>query len=559
MHKILIFGLSISILAISACQTGSSPNTQASATESGSLERQGDHRQSFVNEPDYIERLKRLLELENQALQLAVDEPLKLGSIGSAILDIYPHSQTGHYALSRFYAYVESTQAQQYHKTVLAQLQNEMRANGDGSAGAPFPVLTINDARTYAINRSTKPVGALYQTTAVDNFRLLLVVQPEQAQLDQLHFDLAPMLEGFAQASSALAEHPSGSGPSQAQMKSPWALMRWLAAGRDTAAQAAIGRFLSLEQNYDDAISWLRVAARVENVLANSLLASIYLVKAEASDVASEREENLQLALENHLQAIAMGSTDAMYILANLYLNDVYGEDNRVASIPLLEQAGELGNADALMYLGYLYSAGREVPQNTETSANYFRKAASLNNTEAKIIYGRFISSGAQTPSTSKQDQEQARQWLEDLTSSAEAMVVLGNLHAKGIGTRMSTSRAVRSYKKAVNIDPKDADIVNEVAWTLTVSTIPRLQRTRYAKQIMDKLMTASEQAMARPEYLDTWAATHAATGDFAGAKNLQLKAIQIATDNNRDDVIDILKKHLGLFEARTTVTEQTP
>ena len=319
MHKILIFGLSISILASSACQTGSSPNTQASATESGSLERQGDHRQSFVNEPDYIERLKRLLELENQALQLAVDEPLKLGSIGSAILDIYPHSQTGHYALSRFYAYVESTQAQQYHKTVLAQLQNEMRANGDGSAGAPFPVLTINDARTYAINRSTKPVGALYQTTAVDNFRLLLVVQPEQAQLDQLHFDLAPMLEGFAQASSALAEHPSGSGPSQAQMKSPWALMRWLAAGRDTAAQAAIGRFLSLEQNYDDAISWLRVAARVENVLANSLLASIYLVKAEASDVASEREENLQLALENHLQAIAMGSTDAMYILANLY------------------------------------------------------------------------------------------------------------------------------------------------------------------------------------------------------------------------------------------------
>ncbi|MDG2278009.1 MAG: hypothetical protein P8L31_08605, partial [Pseudomonadales bacterium] len=47
-------------------------------------------RQQFLTSDNYSADLKRLLELEQQALALIEDEPLKLGSIGAAILEIYP-------------------------------------------------------------------------------------------------------------------------------------------------------------------------------------------------------------------------------------------------------------------------------------------------------------------------------------------------------------------------------------------------------------------------------------------------------------------------------------
>ena len=59
--------------------------------------------------------MERLVELEQQALELVEDEPLKLGSIGSAILDTYQASITGHYVMSRFYAHVETPSAEQEH------------------------------------------------------------------------------------------------------------------------------------------------------------------------------------------------------------------------------------------------------------------------------------------------------------------------------------------------------------------------------------------------------------------------------------------------------------
>jgi TPR repeat protein len=245
--------------------------------------------------------------------------------------------------------------------------------------------------------------------------------------------------------------------------------------------------------------------------------------------------------------------------LANLYINDFYGEDNRAAAIPLLRQAGELGHADALLYLGYLHNAGREVKQSPEIAADYFAQAAALNNTQAIINYGRFIATEAAGEHLTDANRAQAITWLENLTDNPEAMVVLGNLHAKGIGTRTSTSRAVRWYKKAVKVDPVDADIVNEVAWTLTVTDVQGLKRAKYAKQIMDHMMDNNEQAKARPEYLDTWAAAHAASGDFAEAIRLQEQAIAIATATDRADVIEILKGHLNLFKSGATITEQAP
>ena len=56
--------------------------------------------QAFFALEDLPERMDRLNELEQQALALIEDEPLKLGSMGTAILDTHFGSLTGHFVLS---------------------------------------------------------------------------------------------------------------------------------------------------------------------------------------------------------------------------------------------------------------------------------------------------------------------------------------------------------------------------------------------------------------------------------------------------------------------------
>ena len=75
----------------------------------------------------------------------------------------------------------------------------------------------------------------------------------------------------------------------------------------------------------------------------------------------------------------------------------------------------------------------------------------------------------------------------------------------------------------------------------------------------MDRLMTDNAEARTRPEYLDTWAATYAATGDFERAVDLQQQALDAASAGDFEDVIDILEQHLELFRAGGTVSEAVP
>ena len=138
-------------------------------------------------------------------------------------------------------------------------------------------------------------------------------------------------------------------------------------------------------------------------------------------------------------------------------------------------------------------------------------------------------------------------------------MLLLGNLHARGVGTRVSPRRAVSYYKQAVKVAPEDPNIVNEVAWTLAVTDQRELRRESYARDIMDRLMEANSQARQRPEYLDTWAATYAATGNFERAVALQQEAVDVAQAADHVDVLDILREHLEAFHAGETISEAVP
>ncbi len=509
---------------------------------------------TFLADEAFPAQYKRLLELEEQAQALIEDEPLKLGSIGAAILDIYPGSQTGHMVMQAYYEHLEVADAAAAHNQALTTLHAAMDASADGTPERPYRVMTVWDAQAYARHHGNSPVGSIYQSSKPAPFGYMLVTRPPEGKLRQVFFDLSHV------SRSLLPPELPGSDEAHPQIDSPWPLIRLFATQSDTAAQTAIGAYLASADKLEEAVGWLLVASRPGNLLANTLLARIYWTQAEASEDAEEQTELRELSLENHLHAIALGSTESMYTLANLYLADYYGEENRISGVPLLEQAGDRGHVEALIYLGHLYSTGNTVDADSARAKEFYERAAALKDADAILRYGRYLTAGDHVVT----DENHIVDWLTELArgaspEAAQAMVVLGNLHARSLVPKPSHRKAVGWYKRAVRKAPEDPDIVNEVAWTLTVTDVEGLQRARYARRIMNKLMDRNEDANARPEYLDTWAATYAANGEFPRAIELQNKAIDVARAQARDDVMDILTTHLEIFKRGETITERAP
>lgn len=557
--------LMFAALLMVGCQTA--PPTYRALTDAFTAGEEldpGRLRDAFLRAPDVSTRLERLGDLEAQALAVVEDEPLKLGSIGSAILDTYVGSLTGHYVLARFYDRVSNAKAD-FHRDWVERIRADIEAAGDGSREAPYPVVTPVEARIFAMSQGLSPVGSIYQGDAADGvaFSLLLQVRPPEGPLRPLSFDLSGLFESmrndFAAATRAAPDPAEDAEDDAGRDFTPFTLIGFLAKQNDSAAQTAVGLFLASppQNRYDDAAEWLRAASRTGNVVANSLLASIHLQRARTAADDASREDAMDQVMENYLHAIALGSADAMYALAVLYLNGHYGEDNEASGVPLLKQAAELDHSEATMFLGHLHYAGDVVSKDLDAARRYYATAAELGNAFARRSYARFLlDRGIDQPGDAR-----AVAWLEELADEgeAESMLLLGNLHARGVGTDRNLRRAVRWFKEAVRTAPNDANIVNEVAWTLAVSDQTALRRERYARQIMDRLMEGNGEARQRPEYLDTWAATYAATGDFDRAVVLQQQALDVAQAADYEDVLDILREHLEAFHAGETISEAVP
>ena len=550
-HSILFILLIGAGLFAAGCQTTPAPGYAelADKAANGEVVAIGDLREAFLRDPELPGQMERLLELEAQALQLVEDEPLKLGSIGSAILDTYQASITGHYVMSRFYRHVETDDAMAEHLDWLERIRADMNRNGDGSRERPFPAMTSIEAQMYAISLDMSPVGAIYQTSEEHPFALLIQARADDGPVESLAFDLSGVFKAMRMDFSASAE--------EAEEFSPFSVIGYLAKRGDTAAQAAIGAFLASQGRSQDAIGWLKEASRTGNLVASSVLARLYWEEASTTKDPAAREQALEDVLENYLHAIALGSTDAMYALAVLYLNNHYGEENRSSGVTLLSQAADARHSDAAMFLAHLNYTGDVVDRDLIKARTYYAQASELDNPFARKSYARFLLDR----SAEQEADPRILDWLAELAESddAEAMLLLGNLHARGMSTEQNFRRAVNWYKGAVKASPEDATIVNEVAWTLTVSNFEDLKRTRYARTIMDTMMEANEEARKRPEYLDTWAASYAATGDFDRAIELQEQALTVAEEMQFDSVLDILREHLDAFREGQTIVETAP
>ncbi|NIP14752.1 MAG: hypothetical protein GWM88_08485 [Pseudomonadales bacterium] len=501
-----------------------------------------DLRSAFLELEDLPERMERLRDLELQAAQLFEDEPLKLGSIGTAILDTYYGSLTGHFALARFYGFVGSEDAAVPHQVWLARIREDMEASADGSRESPYPAVTDVEAQMYAISLGMSQVGSIYQTGDEFPYTLLIQARPSEGPLRNLYFDLGGWYESMRRQFEDEGEF------------SPFALIGFQARRGDSAAQVAVGAFLATQGRADEAVDWLRAASRKGNLLANSLLARIFWEQANQESEDDARLAALDEVLENYLHAVALGSADAMYALGVLYMNEHYGAENRDSGVPLLRQAADLQHSDAAMLLAHMHYTGEGVERDLDRAADYYVASAERGNDFARRSYARFLLAEAREDS-------RALPWLEELAEEddAEAMILLGNLHARGVGVKQSLRRAVGWYKDAVDASEGDANIVNEVAWTLTVSDLEGLKRARYALNIMEDLMTRDDEARRKPEYLDTWAATYAANGDFIRAVAVQEEAVEAAKEDQYESVREIIQTHLEAFKDGKAITETAP
>ena len=552
MRVLLAAPLLLFIIVMASCQLQPTPPgdfSQADATPAAAASL----RKSFLAGENIAEHLRRLGELETQAMQLADDEPLKLGAIGTAILDICQSSLTGHFALQRFYEHLESPAAAALHAAWMEAVKTVMVGAAAGTPGEPYTALTPVEAQAFVISESMTPVGTIYQSNEPSSFEMLVVGRPHEGPLKNLYFDLNAL---YQTTLGALSDE-TGSHTREIGF-SPLTLMGMLARSGDTTAQAAVGALLLAREQHDDAIGWLRTASRTGNVLANLMLAGIFWEKSLKAESDEDRNQALDQVMENYLHAIALGSSDAMYALGSLYLAGAFGADNVASGLPLLEQAGQLEQSHALLYLAHLYYAGGAVERDLAQAETYFIRSAALHNPAAKLDYARYlVREGQQAGGDGR-----ALHWLQELADEhedAQAMLLLGNLHARGIAAKQNFRVAYRWYRDAARTAPDDADVVNEVAWTLTVSDLDRLRRERYALKIMTRMMRADKAARSSPEFLDTWAATFAANGDFDEAVRLQQLALKEASEADREEVLDILKQHLDLFMAGKPVIEPAP
>ncbi len=521
-------------------------------------------RAAFVAAPDFAERMQNISALEIQAIHLIEEEPLRLGPLGSAIVDQYPGSLAGHHALATFYSYLDREDTAVEHREWVSRIRDSVDEAASGTIESPLPVISPAEPNAYLIATGRTPVGSMYVPTDDTPFLLRVDAKPAEGRIENVYFDLDAVYAGWLRAAQEEEDdfHPAR-------------VIASLAHRNDPAAQTFLGSLSLHDHRLADAVGWLTTASRSGNLIARIMLARVYWSRAGEADPGSERDESRLEAVSNYEHGIDMGSDEAMYELGRLYAWGAYGEDLRERGLDLLDQAAGLNNSEACLLLAEWFQIP-ELPDGPDydKSEKYYLRAASLDNPTAKIDYARFL----MREEVDKAFTDQAYRWLTRLAKNsgtceepgvfcADARIQLGNLFAKGIHVRRNYHKARSWFKSAVTVSPEYAQVVNEVAWTLTVSNLERLRDERYALQIMDHIMTRNERARGTPAYIDTWAAAYAANGDFERAIELQRRAIELRQEaldeagvpQTDDETIEVLRQHLQAFEAGRTITDVTP
>lgn len=119
-------------------------------------------------------------------------------------------------------------------------------------------------------------------------------------------------------------------------------------------------------------------------------------------------ETDPKAALEWYEKAAGKGDTEAAYIAALMYVENLDIRPNQKKAAILMRQAAEAGLAAAQADYGLLVYQGAGVPQNTKSAAKWFAKAAKGGEKEGQFLYAFTLAKGEGV----EQSFEDAYYWL---------------------------------------------------------------------------------------------------------------------------------------------------
>jgi tetratricopeptide (TPR) repeat protein len=102
--------------------------------------------------------------------------------------------------------------------------------------------------------------------------------------------------------------------------------------------------------------------------------------------------------------------------------------------------------------------------------------------------------------------------------------------------------QAISDFNKAIEINPRDPQAYNSLAWLLATAKVPGFRNGEKAVALARKACELSE--WKNPEYLDTLAASYARVGDFGNATRWEEKALQISEEGKKTES----QKRLNLY-----------
>ncbi len=477
-----------------------------------------------------------------------LDSPLRLGSIGSAILDRLELSYAGHLAMYHYYEHLENEHAS-VHEAQLDRIVEYMTTERDGSLEKPYRALSPVDAVLFVQQSGYRVIGSIYVQTNVEPMVLQVMRSKEEGPFDEVFFDLSAiypvLLREFESRNVEASQAPL-----------PLVLVNLANAG-DSSAQLSLGRFLANGGATSRAETMYIAASRADNGYAHMLYGNLFVSRAFDPN---ERDSHryLQVAQSHYSQAIDYGYHTALRQLGWLLHRGYFGNSRRSDGMGMLERAASFDDALALRYLGDVYRGGFHEQVDLQRAARFYERAAETGDRMARIEYYRVVAH----PDSGLDVGKKVVDWLHDSAANDDviAMLELGNCYVRGCAQKPNYRKALRWYRKAVETAPENPEVVNTVAWTLAVTDQKRLRNPAYALKIVDHLMANDEESRANPMIVDTWAAAYAATGNFERAVELQREAIALAyREQLSPELIDDIESHLDSFLNGEALSESIP
>jgi len=118
-------------------------------------------------------------------------------------------------------------------------------------------------------------------------------------------------------------------------------------------------------------------------------------------------------------------------------------------------------------------------------------------------------------------------------------------------------AEAIADYEKCIKSDVADSAVLNNLAWVLATSPDEQLRDGKRAIELATKAAELTE--FKKPHILSTLAAAYAETGDFAKAREWSQKALEIATDEEREPLAKELESYRADKPWREVLSDGEP